>query len=394
MKRLLIINNVPSPYRTFMFNKMSERGGAHGIGVTVAFQARRESRRPWSPEQFEMRFPHFISSGINPWSRRAREFFTVRTFNTDILWRAMRGGYDWILMAPFMSLGNWLLALAPVGKTRKLLWSESNVASAGYLHGPVRWFKRLLQRPFSVVVCPGRRALEYVLHISPELSHRPILWLPNIVDTSVYSSLVCEHRARREAIRKELGVGTGETLVVGVGQMIERKGFHLLIEAVATLPGRYRVIVLGDGPRRGEWLGRLAAVGAANRVSLPGPAGPADVARHLAAADWFIHPALQDPSPLAVVEATVAGLPMAVSTQTGNSPEAVVEGENGFTFDPRDGAALLAALQRIVATPAEVRERMGRRSAELGRERFNPDVVVDRFFKGLLECDRAVHGRP
>jgi len=385
MRRLLIVNNCPSHYRTFMFNKMNDKGKEYGIEVTLAFQGETEPHRPWSPDQYDMQFPYFISSGINPWKRGNHRDFTAGTFNTDILQRVMFGGYDWVLMAPFMSVGTWAMALAPSRKTKKLLWSESNFASARYLRGPVRLFKRVLQSPFDILVCPGQRAVDYVCHFNPRLAQKPVLWLPNIVDTALYDRQVRRHREHREAIRTKLGVASDEILAFGVGRMIERKGFHLLIEAVAQVEGRYKVIILGDGPLREPWLERIAELGIGDRIRLPGQADSSEVTQHLCAADWFLHTALQDPSPLVIVEATVAGLPMAVSVQTGNGPEGVEEGQNGFTYDPTDPAAMVGALKRIVTSSADDRTRMARRSARLAQERFEPDGIVDRFFQGLLE---------
>ena len=383
MRRLLIINNVPTHYRTFMFDTMGARGAEHGVDVTVAFQAEYEKGRPWFKDRPPMKVRHFVSKGLNPFARGTQQWFTQRTFNTDILRSVAGGEYDWVLMAPFMSAGTWTIALWPT-RTRKLLWSESNLDSTRHLHGPGLWFKRLLLSPFSVLVCPGQRAVDYVRRIRPGMASKPVLWLPNIVDTALYDTRVREHRAQREQIRAQLGVGPGDVLVVGTGQMIERKGYHLLLEAAAAVPGSYRVILVGDGPFRQEWQARIDALGAGERIRLPGAESPENIARFLAAADWFVHPALQDPSPLVIVEAAVAGLPLAVSTQTGNAPEAVVEGENGFTFDPTDPAAMRRTLERIAASSPQDRLRLGRRSAELARERFDPVPTVDRFFKGLL----------
>ena len=124
MYRLLIINNCPSHYRTFMFNILSAKGLERGIDVTVAFQAETERGRPWSADQYGMRFDHFISLGINPWRRKRVRQFGLGTFNTDILCQIAFGGYDWVLMAPFMSVGAWMAARLGAGGACKVLWSR------------------------------------------------------------------------------------------------------------------------------------------------------------------------------------------------------------------------------------------------------------------------------
>jgi glycosyltransferase involved in cell wall biosynthesis len=145
--------------------------------------------------------------------------------------------------------------------------------------------------------------------------------------------------------------------------------------------------LLGDGPLRARWLERIAELDIGDRIRLPGHADSSEVTRHLCAADWFIHTALRDPSPLVIVEATVAGLPMAVSIQTGNGPEAVAEGKNGFTFDPMDTASLTDAVRRIVTSSPAERDRMARESERVAGQRFDPDVIIDRFYQGLLQQD-------
>lgn len=387
MRQLLIINNIPSHYRTFMFNKMNLKGREFGIDVSVAFQAERQSDRSWSPDQYDMRFPYYISTGVFPWRKRPQRVFTSRTFNTDIVLDVVRGGYDWVLTAPFMSPGTWAVALTPTSHTKKLLWSESNFADGGYIRGPVRLFKRLLQTPFSVLVCPGERAVDYVRYFNPKHVATPVLRLPNLVDTEVYAAAVAERRIHRDEIRASLGVFPNETLVLGVGRMIELKGFSHLIEAAGRVGGSFKVILLGEGDLRPKWLARIAELGLDGRVHLPGEVDSSRLVEHLAAADWFVHTALHDSSPLVVIEAVVAGLPVAVSVQTGNGPEAVDEGVNGFTFDPSDRESMDASFGRMLAASPEELRLMGVRSTELARDRFDPDSVIDEFYRGLLELN-------
>src|SRR3954469_7160771 len=159
MRRLLIINNIPTPYRTFMFNTMYDIGRAHDIEVTVAFQAERLAYKPWRPQEDAMRFPHRFSTGVLPWRGKPLQVFSYLTFNTDILRLVTSRRYDWILMAPLQSVGSWATALAPAGRTRKLLWSESNLTSSRFVQGPVRRLKGMLESPFDMLVCPGRRAV-------------------------------------------------------------------------------------------------------------------------------------------------------------------------------------------------------------------------------------------
>lgn len=83
MKLLLIINSIPTPYRTFMFSKLYERGLRYEFETTVSYQACREKRRDWKPDQFNMPFPHVVSKTLC--RRRPREWFSYWSINWDIL---------------------------------------------------------------------------------------------------------------------------------------------------------------------------------------------------------------------------------------------------------------------------------------------------------------------
>ncbi len=198
---------------------------------------------------------------------------------------------------------------------------------------------------YDALVCPGERAVEFIRFFNRSAAEKPVLWLPNIVDDSVFVQRLKENREHREAIRQRLGVQPDECLFLAIGRLVDYKGFGYLIEAFRHVHGKYRLIILGDGPLRESWQERVQSLGLSESISLPGNVGEEDVVRHMAAADWFVHPALEDPSPLVMVEATMAGLPVAVSRRVGNAPEAVVEGENGFLFDTADEASLVAVMQ-------------------------------------------------
>jgi glycosyltransferase involved in cell wall biosynthesis len=383
MQKLLIVNNIPTPYRTFMFGKLHELGLERGIEVSVAFQAEREAHRHWKPSDFDMRFPHFYSSGMRFWSQRPRAFFTYTTLNLDIARRASSGAYDWVLMAPLNSVTGWLMSCLPAGRTCKLIWSESNLLSARYMSSLARRFKGWLLAPGDALVCPGERALEYIYALRPALRSLPTICLPNLVDTGLFERRVAELRGQRAAIRQEIGVPPEKLLILGVGRMVDYKGFGQVVEAAAKVPGSYQMIFLGDGERLETWRRRVRELGIDMRVRFDGQKTEPEVVRHLSAADWFLHPALEDPSPLVTIEAATAGLPLAVADQTGNSPETVQPGASGFRFDASRIDEIANTLEKMIQMNESQRRQFGVASALLARERFSPDIVVNRFFDRL-----------
>jgi glycosyltransferase involved in cell wall biosynthesis len=383
LRRLLIINNIPTPYRTFMFQKLHDVGLEHGVETTVAFQAQREARRPWKAEDFALQTPHFFSSGARFWSSKPRVFFTYTTLNLDIIRAVAAGRYDWVLLATLNSVTGWFATLLPAGRTVKVLWSESNLLSTRYMSALARAFKRLLLAPIDALACPGERALEYVYALRPQARALPTLYLPNLVDTGLFRRRVAELRAQREDLRREIGVSRDRRLILGVGRMVDYKGFGQVIEAAARVTGDYQIVFLGDGERLEAWRDRVHGLNLSERIRFDGQKTEVDVVRHLAAADWFLHPALEDPSPLVTIEAATAGLPLAVANQTGNAPETVVHGESGYRFDAANIADIAKTLEAMVSMDEVTRQRFAARSAALATQNFSPDEVADRFFRDL-----------
>jgi glycosyltransferase involved in cell wall biosynthesis len=133
--------------------------------------------------------------------------------------------------------------------------------------------------------------------------------------------------ADRAAVRHELGIDS-EALVIGhVGNFNPVKNHALLIDAfAAVIAQRLKSILLlvGEGPLRGELERQVAARGLGGRVIFAGVR--ADVPRLLAGAvDVFAFPSLWEGLPLAVIEAQAAGLPIVMSDRVSSEVDIIAE---------------------------------------------------------------------
>jgi len=126
-------------------------------------------------------------------------------------------------------------------------------------------------------------------------------------------------------IRKELKIGKGEALILGIGYADMRKGFDLFLQLWRVLQwrGRRRVHVcwLGDmDPDMRGWLGEeIASAIATGTFHLPGRRD--DVGAFLNAADGLVLTSREDPFPSVVLEALAAGLPAFAFDRSGGIPD-------------------------------------------------------------------------
>lgn len=141
--------------------------------------------------------------------------------------------------------------------------------------------------------------------------------------------------------------GTGP-LIVAAGRLSPEKGFAVLVEAAAQVPGA-RFVLFGDGPERARLESRIAALGLAKRFAMPGFTDSLDAM--IPWADVVVLPSFTEGLPNVALEATAAGVPV-VATAVGGTPEIVADGETGLLVPPGDPAALATALARLLGDAA------------------------------------------
>ncbi|HEV7656462.1 MAG TPA: glycosyltransferase family 4 protein [Mycobacteriales bacterium] len=187
--------------------------------------------------------------------------------------------------------------------------------------------------------------------------------------------------------------GTG-LKVVAVGRMVPKKGFDVLVEAVADLRDRgvdLELVIAGeDGPDAGR-IRALVAERCPELVRFTGPLTQCELLELYRSANVFALACRvdgdgdRDGIPNVMVEAMAAGLPV-VSTAVSGIPELVRDGENGLLVPPEDPAALAGALLKLAAD-APLRDRLAAAGRATVAERFDGDVLARRM-AGLFHGGR------
>jgi glycosyltransferase involved in cell wall biosynthesis len=145
-----------------------------------------------------------------------------------------------------------------------------------------------------------------------------------------------------------------ETFVF-VGRLTQQKALPVLLDAVERVPDA-RLEIVGDGPERDGLEARAKSPALAGRVTFAGALPRADVLARLAGARAAVLASAWENLPHAAVEALAVGTPV-VATAVGGVPEVVFDDRNGLLVPPNDGAALAAALERVLRDDA-LRDRL------------------------------------
>lgn len=173
------------------------------------------------------------------------------------------------------------------------------------------------------------------------------------VDPSFYSP--------GDAAAADAGTDEGELRVLCVGRLVHLKGQSMLIRAAAELRDRgidVRVVLIGDGPKRGD-LERLARrLGVGDRVELLGSVGQSEIRAYYEACDIFCLPSFAEGLPVVLMEAMALERPV-VTTRIMGIPELVEDGVAGLLVAPGDLVSLTEAIAELAGDP-ERRAAMGR----------------------------------
>lgn len=216
------------------------------------------------------------------------------------------------------------------------------------------------------VVVPSRVLEGIALSVWKQPTSR-ITRISNGIETALYAA-----KPRPNAI-PGLKRKPGETVIGTVAGMRSVKNLPRLVRAALSIP-RTRLVIVGEGPEREAIRAAASAIGAADRLILPGFLP--DAHRYIALFDIFALSSDSEQFPISLIEAMAAGLPVA-STRVGDIA-AMLPPEQLPFVTACDDYALAGALRQLVADPA-LRQRLGAANRALARSDYDQSSMIDAY---------------
>lgn len=195
------------------------------------------------------------------------------------------------------------------------------------------------------------------------------------------------------AVRKELALAEGESLILAVGNLYPVKGHAVLLRALARVAResptlKWRVAIAGRGEEEQRLRSLAGREGIEDRLQLLG--FRTDIPDLLAAADVFAMPSLQEGLPLALIEAMFAGKPI-VASAVGGIPEVLTGGWDARLLPAGDTGALAGALSALLTAPGE-RNLLGERARAVAKAGLGLEAMAVRYegAYGLQPADLSI----
>ena len=176
-----------------------------------------------------------------------------------------------------------------------------------------------------------------------EHSHRSVLWIPDMVDTELFS-YTDEHEQMR-SLWEETELEGGEFSFLSCGNLRKVKRMDVLIQAFARAfrdCPKVHLTICGQGEEEGNLRKLIYDLKMENRIELAGIRPREEIAQRLQQADCFVLASVSETFGVSYLEALSCGVPV-IATRCGG-PECFVNEHNGLMVEPDDVEGLASAM--------------------------------------------------
>lgn len=339
---ILLITNIPTPYRIPLFNELKIQLANVGLQLKVVFGATGYDRRKWKVDMAECLFDYEVLPSKKIYRENPER--TAFTY-PDLFALISRENPRLIITSGFSVATTKLLLKSWFKKTPYIIWSGA-VQGRDETDSLLRRIQRtMLVKRASGFVAYGTKAKEYLISLGAARDKIEIGI--NTVDTEFF-------RTESARLRKSAQKHAENKHLLYIGHLTRGKRIDRLFNAINILSQERKDFVLelvGDGAEAGN-LRRLAKnLGVEELVRFEGFKQKKDIPPYLAHADCFIFPSEYDVWGLVLVEAMAAGVPCIASIHAGATSDLIKDGITGFALDFSETEKVVEKVSWILDNP-------------------------------------------
>jgi len=372
MKKVLLITNIPTPYRVPLFNVLSDLLRREGFQLKVIFSGKGYARRQFKLREEDFRFEyHFLEGGkYSSGETSERTFFFYKGLS-----RVIRKEKPMLCIVSGVSPATLICFFNKLTKgIPYVIWS----GSVPHERNQSRWRnlqRKLLIRSASACVAYGSRAKRYLedMGAPPENVEIGI----NTVDTAFFHDETFKHRV-------ELQTKVPFTFLY-LGYLIPRKNAGRILEAVARLKRNrsgFRVMIVGDGVSKPGLEDQSAALGINEIVRFTGYKQKEDLPALLAQSHVFLFQTDFDIWGLVLNETMAAGLAALVSPHAGAIDDLLEEGKTGLRCNFENIEETAHKMEWMMDHQEQVRQ-MGLEAAQRVKEKASLETSAQGFLRAI-----------
>ncbi|MEW6491893.1 MAG: glycosyltransferase family 4 protein [Cyanobacteriota bacterium] len=280
-----------------------------------------------------------------------------------------------VILAQAYSLWTLLaLLLKPWGKWRFIIIYDGSSPNADFKDSKIRSiFRRLMSHYADAFIANSQGARDYLIEgvgAKPESVYTRTYLVPDATTLLQQSLKTSENK----------DISLQRPIFLYVGRITPRKGLKALLEACSILQSQgyqdYSILVVGTGEQREELEAFIQERHLEDQVTWVGWVEYGRLGKYFQQADVFVFPTLEDLWGMVALEAMVFGKPVLCSKWAG-AVEMVIDGKNGYIFDPFKPEELALAMRHFLDSPEQI-DSMGKQSQKLISE-TTPSLAAQSF---------------
>jgi len=376
--KILLITNIPNPYRIPLFNELSCQLEVLGFELLVVFGAMGYERRKFSLDMSDCKFRYTV---LPEKSIRYRDIEKISFIYSGLYSLIREENPDIIITNAFSIATLKLWFRSWFSGVPYIIWSGAIHGPGEPVSAPRKIQRRLMISRASGFISYGAMAKQYLVDLGAQEDQVSIGI--NTVDTEFF---------RTETERQRLGERPKGNIrqLLSVTYLTPRKRVENLLYIVREVIRTHvdvRLVVLGDGPELERLKCLAGEIGVSDYVNFEGFVHKADVPKYMAQASVFLFPTDFDIWGLVLVEAMAAGLPCIASVKAGATSDLIREGLTGASADFDDAVYVADKIKWLLDNPG-LSDRIGAASARMIRE----DVNLAKSASGFVESIQKVTG--
>ncbi len=373
MKKVVVVTNIPNPYRVPLFNELNEQLRRENIALIVVFGSEGYSRRKFILDKSEMKFKFvFLKSSTYQLGNEERIVFSYKGLQS--LLSDLKPD---VIVTPGFSPATMKALLWKLFRpTKHIIWSGSLSTESSGTSLIRKIQRKVLMRITDAVIAYGSLAKKYLIGLGARESSAFVAI--NTVDTSFFENETSKLRMKQN----------NETTkhLTYVGYLSPRKNVTLVLEAIRKLAEKRNDFVLdliGDGEEKSVLEQKVKEWDLESKVVFHGFLQKNELPQFFAKSSAFLFQTDFDIWGLVLNEAMAAGVPCLASVNAGATFDLIEDGQTGFVCNYNDIDSVVAKIDHLLDHPEDV-SRISKNAVKFIRDQASLSVSAQGFVNAIL----------
>lgn len=363
MKSVVIITNIPAPYRVDFFDYLKKN--YKNYQFTIIYSSKNEDNRKWNIELEKMENSIFLESKTIKIKKRYDNYYLHIPVGVSKVLKSIQP--DIVVGSEYNPTVIQALCYCKKNRIPYISWTDGTLHSERNRNFIQKFLRRFVVANANSYISSSTKSKEAQIYYGAAEEKCHISYLA--VDVEKY-------------IQRPCGMGMGKILYVG--SLIERKGVDLLLEALTKLNHEWSLYLAGDGPEKDKLKKLAEDLQIADKVHFLGQLSRSELLLYYADSDLFVLPTREDCFALVILEAMCSSLPIVCSKYADGAYDLIEDGENGFIVDPYDAKGFALYIDKILSDKA-LCARMQKQSARI-LEKFRFANIAKGYMEAIEEC--------